>query len=255
MTSDIGSAVLITGAARGIGRAIAAALLDRYSRILLTDRDVEAGRETATALGPTVAFEPLDVTQASDVTRLFDAARERYGAIQALVNNAGIYPHTEFLGLAEAEWDRVVDTNLKGCFLCSQAFATHRVSQGGGGAIVNVASTAAFSARPGAAPYSASKAGIVMLTRSLAQELGSARIRVNAVAPGLILLPEGGGDPAYRERFVSMVPSGRVGLPEDVAKVVRFLLSEEAEYVNGACIPVDGGFLAGRALPESQPAP
>ena len=152
--------------------------------------------------------------------------------------------------MPEAAWDRVLDINLKGPFLCSQAFArTHLAPTGG--AIVNVASTAAFSARVGAAHYSASKAGVVMLTKSLAQEFGACGIRVNAVAPGLIEVDEGHVSAEYKEMFLKMVPRGRIGRPEDVAAAVAFLLTQAADYINGECIVVDGGFLAGRALLQS----
>jgi NAD(P)-dependent dehydrogenase (short-subunit alcohol dehydrogenase family) len=155
--------------------------------------------------------------------------------------------------MPEAAWDSVLDTNLKGPLLCSQAFARMRLASGGGGAIVNLASTAAFSARVGAAHYSASKAGLVMLTKSLAQELGPQGIRVNAVAPGLIEVDEGHVSAEYKEAFLRMIPRGRIGRPEDVAAAVAFLLTPAADYINGECIVVDGAFLAGRSLLQSKP--
>jgi 3-oxoacyl-[acyl-carrier protein] reductase len=135
--------------------------------------------------------------------------------------------------------------------LCSQAFARLRVAAGSGGAIVSLASTAAFSARVGASHYSASKAAVVMLTKSLAQELGPHDIRVNAVAPGLVEVREDQVSQAYKERFLTMIPRGRTGRAPDVARVVSFLLSEAADYVTGECIPIDGGFLTGRTLLRS----
>jgi 3-oxoacyl-[acyl-carrier protein] reductase len=142
----------------------------------------------------------------------------------------------------------VLDVNLKGAFLCAKSFGRARVAAGGGGAIVNVASTAAFSARRGAAHYSASKAGMVALTRSLALEWGTYGIRANAVAPGYIDVRPDQTTPEYRAAFIPMVPLGRTGTPPEVARVVRFLLSDEASFVSGAVVPIDGGFLAGRSL-------
>ena len=154
--------------------------------------------------------------------------------------------------MPEAAWDRVLDINLKGSFLCSQVFGRMRLAPTGG-AIVNVASTAAFSARVGTAHYSASKAGLVMLTKSLAQELGPYGIRVNAVAPGLVEVDEGHVSPEYKEIFLRMIPRGRIGRPEDVAATVRFLLTDASDYLNGECIVGDGGFLTGRSLSRSNP--
>src|SRR5262249_6864027 len=147
------------------------------------------------------------------------------GTAEMLVNNAGVYPDDAVLEMSEASWSRVIDTNLSGTFRCAQAFARRRVAAGGGGAMVNLASTAASPARPGAAHYSASKAGVAMLTRSLAQELGPHRIRVNAVAPGLIDV--GQSTPEYLRGFRAMIPLGRVGAPADVARLVAVLLSED----------------------------
>jgi 3-oxoacyl-[acyl-carrier protein] reductase len=153
--------------------------------------------------------------------------------------------------MTEAAWDSVQGVNLKGTFLCTQAFGRVRVVEGGGGAIVNLASTAAFSARVGAAHYSASKAGVVMFTKSSAQEFGPHAIRVNAVAPGLIEVREDQVSPEYKERFLTMIPRGRTGRASDIAGTVAFLLSEAADFINGECIVVDGGFLSGRPLMRS----
>lgn len=128
------------------------------------------------------------------------------------------------------------------------------VVTGGGGALINIASTAAFSARQGAVHYCAPKAGLVMLTQSLAQELGAHRIRVNAVAPGLIEVPGERVSAAYKQGFLPMIPYGRVGQPDDVARVVAFLASDASDFVTGACLPIDGGFLAGRALVRANSA-
>jgi 3-oxoacyl-[acyl-carrier protein] reductase len=242
---ELKGVALVTGAARGLGRAIAAELKARGAEVVLSDQDEAAGAGAARAIGG--RFVPLDVRSMASVNAAFAAI----GAPDMLVNNAGIYPDYGFLDITETQWLQVIDINLNGAFRCAQAFARARVQAGGGGAMVNLASTAASSARVGAAHYSTSKAGLAMLTRSLAQELGPHRIRVNAVAPGLVDVGRGAVNEAYYQRFLPMIPLGRVGMPEDVAKVVAMLLSEDCAFVTGAVLPIDGGFLAGRALPRS----
>jgi 3-oxoacyl-[acyl-carrier protein] reductase len=220
----------------------------------VTDIDIAAAEAVAAALDSTAGTARpyhLDVRSAEEIAAVLDKVTSELGVPVGLVNNAGIYPDHGILDMPEAAWDAVLDTNLKGTFLCSQAFARQRLGVGGGGAIVNLASTAAFSARVGAAHYSASKAGVVMLTKSLAQELGPHGIRVNAVAPGLIEVRDDQVSEAYRDRFLAMIPRGRTGRAPDVAGVVGFLLSDAADYVNGECTAVDGGFLTGRALLRS----
>ena len=253
MVERLQPVALVTGAGRGLGRAITETLHGSGYKVAVTDVDEGAANSVAQSLsvgGSTARAYRLDVTSAQEVADVFAAAANDLGALDALVNNAGIYPNHSILDMPEAAWDSVLDINLKGPFLCSQAFGRMRLARSGG-AIVNVASTAAFSARVGAAHYSASKAGLVMLTKSLAQEFGPYGIRVNAVAPGLIAVEEGHVSAEYTEMFLKMVPRGRVGQPEDVAAAVRFLLTDAADYINGECITVDGGFLAGRSLLRS----
>ena len=220
---------------------------------VIAARRVSAVAQSLSADGSTARAYKLDVSSAQQVSDVFASVARDLGLPDALVNNAGIYPSHSILEMPEAAWDSVLDINLKGPFLCSQAFARIRVASGGYGAIVNLASTAAFSARVGAAHYSASKAGVVMLTKSLAQEFGPYGIRVNAVAPGLIEVDEGHVSAEYKEMFLKMIPRSRIGRPEDVAAAVAFLLTQAADYINGECIAVDGGFLAGRTLLQSKP--
>ncbi len=244
---------IVTGAARGLGRAIAHTLHQKGFNVAVTDIDASEAASVAQSLssqGTTARAYGLDVSSAQQVADVFAAIARDLGLPDALVNNAGIYPNHSVLDMPEAAWDRVLDINLKGSFLCSQAFARMRLASGGG-AIVNLASTAAFSARVGAAHYSASKAGIVMLTKSLAQELGPHGIRVNAVAPGLIDVDTAHVTPEYKEMFRKMIPRARTGRPEDVANAVAFLLGEGSDFINGECIAIDGGFLAGRTLLRS----
>jgi 3-oxoacyl-[acyl-carrier protein] reductase len=245
---------LVTGAGRGLGRAIACALHRDGYKVAVTDVDATAAVSLAQSLsadGSTARAYALDVSSAQQIADVFALVSRDLGLPDALVNNAGVYPSDPILDMPEAAWDRVLDTNLKGAFLCCQAFARLRLAPSGG-AIVNIASTAAFSARVGAAHYSASKAGLVMLTKSLAQELGAYGIRVNAVAPGLVEVDAGHVSAEYKEMFLKMVPRGRVGTPEDIAETVRFLFTAAADYINGECIAVDGGFLAGRSLLQSK---
>lgn len=245
---------VVTGAARSLGRAIAERLHRDGYAVAVTDLDADMAHSVASALDPSgrsARAYRLDVRAGHEVAAVFQAVATDLGRPQALVNNAGIYPDHGLLDMPEAAWDDVLGVNLKGTFLCTQAFARARVDAGGGGAIVNLASTAAFSARVGASHYSASKAGVVMFTKSSAQELGSHAIRVNAVAPGLIEVREGQVSQEYRAMFLTMIPRQRTGRAGDIAGTVAFLLSPDADFINGECVVVDGGFLAGRPLTRS----
>jgi 3-oxoacyl-[acyl-carrier protein] reductase len=250
-------AALVTGAGRSLGRAIAERLYHEGFAVAVTDIDEDMARSVAGALDPahrSVRAYRLDVGKSGDVVATFAAVAADLGAPEVLVNNAGVYPDHALLDMPEAAWDAVLTTNLKGTFLCTQAFARSRVAAGGGGSIVNLASTAAFSARVGASHYSASKAAVVMFTKSTAQELGPHGIRVNAVAPGLIEVREDQVSEEYRKLFLTMIPRGRTGHAGDIAGTVAFLASSAADFINGECIVVDGGFLTGRALIRSSSA-
>lgn len=242
---------VVTGAAHGLGREIAVTLAARGFAVAVTDVDDMAARTVVQSIeadgGNAAAFH-LDVASVDDVGSAFDAIDAALGAPSVLVNNAGIYPDNTLLDMTPAQWDQVMSVNLKGTFLCAQSFARRRIAAGGGGAIVNLASTAAFSARIGAGHYSASKAAVVMLTKSLAQEMGPHGIRVNAVAPGLIEVEGERVTAEYKRNFLPNIPIGRVGQPRDIAEVVAFLVSDAATFITGACVPVDGGFLTGRKL-------
>ncbi|MCP5372296.1 MAG: SDR family oxidoreductase [Hyphomicrobiales bacterium] len=249
-----GRIAVVTGGAHGVGRAIATRLARAGYDVVILDLDADTGRRVAAdlaALGVRSEFRELDVRRKNDVKRVFADIDAAVGPPYALVNNAGIYPDASILEASEEIWDSVLDTNLKGAFLCSQAMLRTVSGRRLGGTIVNIASTAGCSARVGAAHYSASKAGLMMLTRSLAQEMGAHGIRCNAVAPGLIEVETVQVSENYRRSYVTKIPLGRVGLPEEVASVVEFLISDQASYVNGVCVPVDGGFLAGRDMTRS----
>jgi 3-oxoacyl-[acyl-carrier protein] reductase len=254
MVSSIRPVAVVTGAARSLGRAISETLHAQGYAVALCDIDETEAAKVAASLDPagkSAKAYKLDVSNAAEVAAVMDAVAGDLGVPSALVNNAGIYPDHGLLDMPEAAWDRVLDVNLKGPFLCSQAFGRKRVAAGGGGAIVNLASTAGFSARVGAAHYSASKAGVVMLTKSMAQELGPHGIRVNAVAPGFIEVREDQVSAAYKQQMITLIPLGRVGKAPNIANTVAFLLSDAAEFITGECVVVDGGLLTGRPLVRS----
>jgi 3-oxoacyl-[acyl-carrier protein] reductase len=248
---------LVTGAGRSLGRAIAERLYQDGFAVAVTDVDEGAARSVAHGLDSehrSARAYRMDVSNSRDVAAAFQAVGGELGQPEVLVNNAGIYPDHALLDMPEAAWDAVLAINLKGTFLCTQAFARARVAARGGGSIVNLASTAAFSARVGASHYSASKAAIVMFTRSAAQELGPHGIRVNAVAPGLIEVRKDQVSTEYKKQFLTMIPRGRTGRADDIAGAVAFLASATADFINGECLVVDGGFLTGRPLIRSQSA-
>jgi len=254
MVSSKRPVAVVTGAARSLGRAISETLHGQGYAIALCDMDDTEAANVAASLDPagkSAKAYKLDVSNAAQVTAVMEAVAGDLGIPSALVNNAGIYPDHALLDMPEAAWDRVLDVNLKGPFLLSQAFGRKRVAAGGGGAIVNLASTAGFSARVGAAHYSASKAGVVMLTKSMAQELGPHGIRVNAVAPGFIEVRDDQVSPAYKRQMIGLIPLGRPGKAPNIANTVAFLVSDAAEFITGECVVVDGGLLTGRPLVRS----
>ena len=246
-----GTIALVTGAQQGIGRATALALAREGADVVLNYLDDVRAAETAAgeirALGRKCVVLPGDVSRAADVAKLLDGAERGVGPVDVLVNNAGIFPRSAFLELTEAEWDRVHGVNLKGTFLCTQAVARRLVARGAPGAVVNLASSAAYRSSPRGAHYVASKAGIVGLTRATALELAPHRIRVNAIAPGLTdtAQPRDGYSEAEVQEMARLVPLGRMGAPEDVANAAVFLVSRDASHVTGQVLHVNGGQVLG----------
>jgi glucose 1-dehydrogenase len=243
---------IVTGAARGIGRAIAHRFLAEGARVVAADIDEDAGSEALSELGAlgAVRFVRCDVGSRADVENLVAAAIAAYGEIDVLVNNAAILVAADFLDLSEADFDRVLRVNLKGAFLCGQAVArtmVERVKAGGApGAIVNLSSVNAVFAIANQVPYSVSKGGINQLTKVMALSLAPFGIRVNAIGPGSInteMLASVMDNPEARRRILSRTPLGRVGEPAEIAAIAAFLASDEASYITGQTIYADGGRL------------
>jgi NAD(P)-dependent dehydrogenase (short-subunit alcohol dehydrogenase family) len=240
-----GRVALITGAGRGIGRAIALELARAGCHVAVNyvvepERAEETVAEIA-ALGVRGRAVHADVGAAADVRRMMDDVAEGLGGLDILINNAGVQTWTSFLDVSEEEWDLVLRTNLKGCFLCTQAAAA-RMKDHGGGAIVNIGSGSNKIPFPGLVAYTASKGGIEMLTKVAAVELAQFGIRVNCVAPGAVEVERTRLElPDYAGTWGKATPLGRVGQPDDVARAVRFLVSGDAAFITGQTIWVDGG--------------
>ena len=252
-----GRRVLVTGAGAGIGRAIATAFVRAEAWTVVVDAVADRVKAVVAELGdgPGRAFGVVgDVRTAEAVERTVAEAAGHLGRIEVLVNNAAVYPNCPVIEMPEEQWDAVIDTNLKGTFLMSCAVARRMVADGVQGHVVNIASGAYQSARRGASHYCASKAGIVMFSKVLAQELAEHRIHVNVVSPGLIDVGRRGDvNPAYREALVKNIPWGRAGQPTEIADAVLFLSSRRAEYITGTVLDVHGGSGTGRFfLPYSR---
>jgi 3-oxoacyl-[acyl-carrier protein] reductase len=237
---------LVTGAARGIGQAIALQLAADGADLALCDVKAEWLDDTAAkvkTLGRRAEVYAMDVSVGAAVGEAVARVAADFGRIDVLVNNAGITRDTLLIRMSEEDWDAVLDINLKGAFLVTKAVAKIMMKQRAG-AIVNIASVVGVMGNPGQVNYSASKGGLIALTRTLAKELGSRNVRINAVAPGFIRtamtdkLPE-----AAKEAMLRNVPLGRPGEPEDVAKAVAFLAGDQAAYISGQTLPVCGGMI------------
>lgn len=246
--------VVISGAGHGIGRQIALDFAAEGAQVGVNDVDGKRASavagEIAAAGGRSLELA-ADIRSAAQVEHMMDELSARFGAPHIVVNNAGIYPNSLIVDMSEEEWDRVWDINMKGMFLLSRAALRHMIGSESGGKIVNMSSTASIRARVGAAHYCASKAAISMFTQVLALEAAEHNIQVNAVAPGLVEVPDWGLDQAFIDALVSMTPRGRIGYPSDISAMVRYLASDEADFITGSVMIVDGGSAAGQNLPLS----
>ncbi len=241
--------VVITGGASGIGEASARDIVAEGGRVVLADLNDEAGAALAAELGGDdhALYQRTDVTDEARVKALFDLAEERFGRVDGVFNNAGI----GYIGATEehtlADWQRVIDVNLTGVFLVARE-AVARMLQSGGGSLVNCASILGNFGQSQTAAYNAAKGGVVNLTRGLAQEYGARGIRVNTVSPGYVETPLLGLlDQPTRDFLAGLHAMQRMGQPAEVAKPVTFLLSDEASFITGAQLLVDGGFTAGKS--------
>lgn len=234
---------IVTGAGQGIGKGIALALAAEGCSVVASDMDEASCAETAreiAALGMKALAVRCDVSVQQDVADLFAKTKEHFGRLDVLVNNAGIYPFLPFESMEEADWDHVIDVNLKSVFLCSKEAAKILPN---GGRIVTVSSIASLVGFEGLAHYCASKSGINGLTRVLALELAKRDITVNAVAPGAIATPgSSGGTEESTKQTIVLIPAARQGTPEDIANAVVFLASAASSYITGQVIIVDGGW-------------
>lgn len=252
---------LVTGGAGRLGRVIAATLQREGASVAIADKDGEAAKTVADELGgggkPPITAIGGDVSDAKDAARIVAEATESLGQVDILVNCAGIFPNCPVLDVDVEEWDRVFAINVRGTMLMCQSMARDWIARGVKGAIVNISSGAAESPRAGGAHYSGSKAALNMLTAVLAIELGPHGIRVNALAPGLILdevvTQERDAQHPYVNLMLRGTPLGRTGAPEDVAEAVAFLASERSSWTTGSIVDITGGSHCGRThMPTSR---
>jgi L-rhamnose 1-dehydrogenase len=238
---------IVTGSTRGIGRAIALRFGQEGARVAVVGTRADKGAEVVGLIeesGSEAIFVAADVSDSGQVQAMVDAVVQRWGRIDILVNNAAICPFMEFLEMTEEVWERVLDVNLKGCFLCCQAVARVMVEQGIKGRIVAVSSISAEFGGSQQAHYCASKAGINLLIKSMAISLGRYGITCNAVLPGTIetdINRESLADPAMRDYWCRRTPLGRIGQPEDITGPVLFFASDDSAWCTGSMLVVDGG--------------
>lgn len=243
---------VVTGAAGGIGKGIAEVLHREGCRVIIADWNEELGRHAASEIaggGGRAVFLRMDVSRPTDIRSVVDETLERWGAIDVWVNNIGTHYYRRVEAIAVEEWDRVIDTDLRGHFLCMQAVLPHMKDRGGG-AIVNIASVQALQSLPGASAYAAAKGGIIAMSRALALEAATSGVRINTVLPGKTrigrdderLAKASPGDRERMERDMARnIPLGRIGMPADVGEAVAFLASDRASFITGTTLTVDGG--------------
>ena len=239
-----GKVALVTGGAQGIGRAVALLLAQNGADVAVSDINLERAEETAKeieALGRRAMAIRADVAKSADVEQMVEVILGRFGQIDILINNAGIAKDKLILRMTEEDWDTVLNVNLKGTFHCTKAVIRH-MSKQRNGKIVNIASVVGEMGNAGQANYSASKAGVIGFTKTIAREFAQRGINVNAIAPGYIETPMTEALPEKaKEELKRMIPMERLGRPEDVAAAVLFLVSEASSYITGQVLNVNGG--------------
>jgi 3-oxoacyl-[acyl-carrier protein] reductase len=238
-----GKTAVVTGSTRGIGRAVAQALADSGARVAVVGRDKEKASAVASEIGRSSMGFACDVSDSASVTQLIADVEKEFGGIDILVNNAGITRDNLVMRLKDEDWDAVLDANLKGAFVAIRA-ASRGMMKKRAGRIINMASVVGLTGNKGQANYSASKAGLIALTKSVAKELGSRNILVNAIAPGFIETEMTDAmTPEARAGLSGLIPLERLGKPEDIAAAVVLRASDKAAYITGQVLVVDGGMV------------
>jgi len=242
-----GKTAIVTGGSRGIGKAISLIFAEAGADVVICGRtiaDLEAVAQEIRGLGRRCLAVPADITQKAAVDNLVRKTIDEFGVIDILVNNAGTGILLPLLEHSEEDWDRVIDTNLKGYYLCSRAVGRRMIDQKKGN-IISISSIRGLEAYPGRGAYCVSKAGVIMMTRVLALELSSYNIRANAIAPGFVrteLTESSWADPKTREQITAQIPMGRWGTLNEIANVALFLASDASSYITGHTIVVSGGW-------------
>jgi 3-oxoacyl-[acyl-carrier protein] reductase len=238
-----GRTALVTGSTRGIGRAIAESLAESGARVAVVSRDQARSAEAAAAIGNGARGFAADVSDVASIVAMVDGVEKEFGQIDILVNNAGLTRDNILFRIKDDDWDAVLDANLRGAFVAIRAAARGMIKRRWG-RIINIASVVGLTGNKGQANYAASKAGLIGLTKSVAKELGSRNVLVNAVAPGFIETDMTAAmTPDARAALSGQIPLERLGTPRDIAGVVTFLASEHAAYVTGQTLVVDGGMV------------
>jgi 3-oxoacyl-[acyl-carrier protein] reductase len=239
----VGKNALVTGSTRGIGRAIAESLAGAGARVAVVGRDQARAAEAAAALGVNARGFGADVSDPASVVALIEDVEREFGHVDILVNNAGLTRDNILFRLKDDDWDAVLDANLRGAFVAIRTVARGMIKRRWG-RIINIASVVGITGNKGQANYAASKAGLIGLTKSVAKELGSRNVLVNAVAPGFIETDMTAAmTPEARAGLAGQIPLERLGTPQDIAGVVTFLASDQAAYITGQVLVVDGGMV------------